>query len=135
MAEVAGGAPNSSWQYKTPAEKQQIQQEATNKGLSLLDYIGAYLPYLRPSNQQNLDPNQLMGEMLALSSNNLEPVQAQKYSPLLETPTKISYQDALNANQSDFNRISRQLTNNPEALASLTAQKYSANLLPLAEVD
>ncbi len=120
---------------KTPAEKQKITQDAAKKGLSLLDYIGAYLPYLRPSNQQNLDPNQLMGEMFALSNNNLEPVQAQKYSPLLETPTKISYQDALNANQSDFNRISRQLTNNPEALASLAGQKYSANSQVIAEQE
>ncbi len=135
MAEVAGGAPDSSWQYKTPAEKQQITQEAANKGLNVLDYINAYLPYLRPSNQKNLDPNQLMGEMFALSNNNLEPVQAQKYSPLLETPTKISYQDALNANQSDFNRISRQLTNNPEALASLAGQKYSANSQVIAEQE
>ncbi len=73
--------------------------------------------------------------MFALSNNNLEPVQAQKYSPLLETPTKISYQDALNANQSDFNRISRQLTNNPEALASLAGQKYSANSQVIAEQE
>ncbi len=143
MSDINEGTPiqltepevTSILESKTPAEKQKITQDAAKKGLSLLDYIGAYLPYLRPSNQQGLDPNQLMGEMFALSNNNLEPVQAQKYNPLLETPTKISYQDALNANQSDFNRISRQLTNNPEALASLAAQKYGANSQVIAEQE
>jgi len=48
-----------------------------NTGLA--DAFNALMPFLRPSNQRNLDPNQLMGEMFALSNNQLEPVQAQLY--------------------------------------------------------
>lgn len=90
-------------------------------------FASSMMPFLRPSNQEPLDPNQLMGEMYALSNNQLEPVQAQLYNPQLTQPYEISLQDQLNANQSDFNAMQRQLGNNPEALAALAAQKYAAN--------
>jgi len=88
------------------------------------------IPYLRPSNQQPLDPNQLLEEQFALSQNQIEPVQAQLYNPQLGTPYDISLQDQLNANQADFNAMQRQVGYNPEALATLAtlaAQKYAAN--------
>ena len=113
-----------------PKKGQVAQQTGKGKkgdGLGLLDYLNAYAPYLRPSNKQKLDPNQLMGEMYALSQNQLEPVQAQRYNPLLEQATDYSFQDQLNANQADFNAISKQVGNNPAALAALAAQKYGAN--------
>ena len=91
------------------------------------------LPYLRPSNTSKLDPNQLMGEMYALSQNQLEPVQAQTYSPELSSPYDISLQDILNENQSDFNSIQRLAINNPAALSALAAQKYGANQKVLGE--
>jgi hypothetical protein len=46
---------------------------------------------------------------------------------MLDTPYDISLQDQLNANQADFNAMTRQIGGNPEALASLAAQKYAAN--------
>lgn len=91
------------------------------------------LPNLRPTNQTPLDPNQLMGEMYALSNNQLEPVQAQKYQPLLEQPYDISLQDQMNANQADFNKISNFMQNNPSAQAALAGQKYAANSSVLGE--
>jgi hypothetical protein len=91
------------------------------------------IPYLRPTDGEELDPSQLSGEMYALSNNQLEPVQAQTYQPQLSTPYDISYQDILNANQSDFNAMQRQMGYNPEAQSALAAQKYAANEKVLGE--
>jgi hypothetical protein len=95
--------------------------------------VNSILPYLRPTNQRPLDPNQLSGEMFALASNQLDPVQAQLYNPLLEQVSDISLQDQMNANQADFNALQRSLRNNPAALAQLAAQKYQANTGVLGE--
>jgi len=105
----------------------------TQDKLGITDIINTVLPYLRPSNQLPLDHNQLAGESFALASNQLEPVQAQMYNPLLEQVSDISLQDQLNANQSDFNAISRQVSDNPAALATLAGQKYAANSNVLGE--
>jgi len=94
---------------------------------NVLNTIGQLWPYFRSTNQIGLDPNQLAGEMFAISSNQLDPVQAQLYHPQLDQPYDISLQDQLNANQSDFNAIQRQTGYSPAAQASLAAQKYAAN--------
>lgn len=98
-----------------------------------MSIVNSVIPYLRPSNQQPLDPNQLSGEMFALSNNQLEPVQAQTYTPLLENVSDISLQDQMNANQADFNSLKRLTANNPAAQATLAAQKYGANSAILGE--
>lgn len=85
------------------------------------------VPYARTTNKSPLDASQLAGEMYAMSANQLEPVQAQMYHPLLEQPFSVSMQDQRNANQADFNAMQRIVGNNPEALAALAAQKYGAN--------
>jgi hypothetical protein len=74
-----------------------------------------------------------MGEMYALSSNQLDPVQAQMYKPELGIPYDISYQDLLNENQADYNSAQRMAGYNPAAQANLNAQKYQANQKVLAE--
>jgi len=66
-------------------------------------------------------------------SNNLEPVQAQKYIPQLLNPYDISLQDQLNANQADFNAMARMTGGDASALAPLAAQKYAANSRVLGE--
>lgn len=114
----------------TPTGQQPVERQGN---FDVLDIINAGLPWLRPSNQLPLDPNQLSGEMLALASNELEPVQAQLYQPLLEQVTDISLQDQLNANQADFNTLQRTLGYNPEAQSALAAQKYTANTNVLGE--
>jgi hypothetical protein len=99
----------------------------------LISYIGDALQYIRPNTREDLDPTQLYGEMYALATNQVDPVQAQQYNPLLEQPYDISLQDQLNANQSDFNAIQRQTGYNPAAAASLAGQKYAANSKVLAD--
>ena len=103
------------------------------KGIDLAGILGQVLPYLRPSDVEQLDPNQLLGEMYALSQNQVEPVWAQKILPELGVPYDISLQDIMNQNQADYNATQRQVGYNPAALASLNAQKYAANQKVLGE--
>ena len=115
---------------------QDIRSKATVKGKpskedklkSVTDIINSVWPYMRPTNQMRLDPSQLAGEMQALATNQLEPVQAQRYTPELETPYSISLQDQLNQNQATFNALLRQGAD-PNAAA---AQKYQADQQVLA---
>jgi hypothetical protein len=82
---------------------------------------------------ETLDPNQLMGEMYALSTNQLEPVQAQTLQPQLDIPYDISLQDQLNENEATFRSQQRLMGYNPAAQAQLNAQKYQANQRVLGE--
>ena len=91
------------------------------------------LPYLRPSNAESLDPQQLTGEMYALATNQLQPVQAQTYTPDLSVPYDISMQDIINENTADYRTAVRSTGYNPAALSILNAQKYKANQQVLGE--
>jgi hypothetical protein len=91
------------------------------------------LPYLRPSDAEPLDPNQLYGEMNALANNQLEPVRAQTFQPELGVPYDISLQDMLNQNQADYRSQQRMAGYNPAAQSILNAQKYGANEKVLGE--
>ena len=130
--------PNLSYTLPTPSATPSAT--VTPSGLIPkkpgFDWMGAFnqvLPYLRPSDAEGLDPNQLMGELYALSQNQVEPVWAQKIQPELATPYDISLQDILNENQAAYNATQRQVGYNPAALASLNAQKYAANQKILGE--
>jgi hypothetical protein len=92
-----------------------------------MSILNAAIPYLRPTDQESLDMEQLYPEYYALSSNQLEPVPAQGYQPELGVPYDISLQDQLNANQSDYRAMQRMTGYNPAAQANLNAQKYQAN--------
>lgn len=100
---------------------------------TLVDIFGQILPYVRPSDMETLDPNQLMGEMYALATNQLEPVQAQTLQPQLDIPYDISLQDQLNENEASFRSQQRLMGYNPAAQAQLNAQKYMANQRVLGE--
>lgn len=113
--------------------KEIVESVPAKKRNVLLDVLGQVAPYLTPSFKNPLDANQLYGENYALGRNKVEPVQANLYNPLLETPFDISLQDQLNANQGDFNAIQRMTGNNPAALAALAGQKYGANSKVLAD--
>jgi hypothetical protein len=101
--------------------------ESKKDRFTIEDALRQLQPYLIPSNQQPFDYGQITPEMYALASNQLEPVQAQMFQPLLEQPYTVSLQDQLNANQADFNALQRQLGYNPAAASALAAQKYAAN--------
>ncbi len=122
---VQSGLPSSKdnlqpMQYYQPEESEKRQSNF----LSILNQI---LPYVRPSDAQPLNPNQLAGEMFALSNNQLEPVSAQGYHPHLSDPYDISLQDIRNENQADYRATQRMVGGNPAMQAILNAQKYEAN--------
>ena len=112
---------------KPPMKKEELKKS------NLLDVISSVVPNIRPSDAQELDYNQLLGEMYALGTNQLEPVQAQTYQPQLKNPYDISLQDILNENQADYRAQQRMIGNNPAAQAMLNAQKYAANQKVLGE--
>ena len=103
------------------------------KKLNWMSYFNQVLPFLRPSDAEALDPEQLMGEMFALSQNQLEPVQAQLYQPELSVPYDISLQDIMNENEAAFRAQQRTMGYNPAAQSQLAAQKYAANQKVLGE--
>lgn len=98
-----------------------------------LEAINAALPYLRPSDVEEFDPAQLVGEMYALSQNQVEPVWAQKLQPRLGVPIDISYQDILNENRATLRRQQQMMGYNPAAQSALAAGEYAANQKVLGE--
>ena len=131
---------NQAIDYQIPAEAAKPAETKTTTTPSTLpntlptenkanwmDILNAAIPYLRPSDQEALDMEQLYPEMYAMSSNQLEPVPAQGYQPDLGVPYDVSFQDQLNANQADYRAAQRMVGYNPAAQANLNAQKYQAN--------
>ena len=74
-----------------------------------------------------LNPTELAGEMYALATNRQIPVPTQRYTPTLLQPYSVSFQDRINENRETFEGMAKNLDYNPAALASLGAQKYSAD--------
>lgn len=105
----------------------------TYKRNTAIDILGQLLPYVRPSDMEALDPNQLVGEMYAMATNQLEPVQAQTIQPQLGVPYDISYQDILNENEAAYRSQQRMVGYNPSLQSQLNAQKYAANQKVLGE--
>ena len=100
---------------------------------TLVDVLGQVVPYLRSSDSEALNPMQFMGEMFALSTNQVEPVQAQTVQPQLSSPYDISLQDILNENEATYRSQQRMVGYNPAIQGQLSAQKYAANQKVLAE--
>ena len=112
--------------YDVPSDIKKSPKKS-NVWEKALEIANTVLPYLRPSDAEGLDMEQLYPEMYAMSSNQLEPVPAQGYQPDLSVPYDISFQDQLNANQADYRAAQRMIGYNPAAQANLNAQKYQAN--------
>jgi hypothetical protein len=125
-----GNLPQIKPFYMPPAPQ---QAEAEEGKIDLMTLLNQVVPYLRPSNAQALDPRQLAGEMLALATNQVEPVQMQTIQPQLGTPTDISLQEIINENEADYRAAQRLAGYNPAALAALNAEKYQANQKVLGE--
>jgi hypothetical protein len=90
--------------------------------------------FLRPSNaNEPLNPDQLYPEYFALATNQLEPVQAQTYQPMLDTPYDISLNDQLNAVDSQSRAAIRAAGSNPAAQAQIMAQALEAKNRVLGE--
>ena len=98
--------------------------KAGNIGLAALSNLENFL---RPSNaNDDLPPDQLYPEYFALATNQLEPVQAQTYQPMLDTPYDISLNDQINAIDSQARAAIRAGGNNPAAQSMIMAQAIEA---------
>lgn len=118
----------------TSTKKAKPETEDKKKGkFPLMDLFNQALPYLRPTDAGRLDPMETVGEMYAMSQNQLEPVQAQLFQPELNVPYDVSLQDILNENQADFRSQQRMVGYNPAVQGMLNAQKYAANQKVLGE--
>ena len=96
------------------------------KRSGLIDAYNMILPFIRPTNQEGLHPGQLAGEMYALSSNKVEPVQAQTYQPDLTSPIDVSHQEQMNEIIAQTRAAQRMSQNNPEAQAFIASNAYEA---------
>lgn len=133
------GAPQGDQQYfpyeapnveftpipATPASPQapKIPPQSYNPG----DSITGVTPYRLPTDAEPLDFLQVAPEAYALATNKREPVFKQNYTPELFQPFQVSFQDKLNENQATFSAFEKASAYNPSALATLGAQKYSAD--------
>lgn len=120
-------------QFADVEEVASEEETAAPDKFNWMNVVNQALPYLRPSDAENLDPRQLMGEIYALSNNQLEPVQAQTFQPQLQTPYDISLQDQLNEITSQTREAQRLAGNNPEALAAIYGQANMAKNQVLGE--
>lgn len=96
--------------------------------------IGSNLANIfRPQTTSPLDPTQTMGEMYALGSNQQDPVYAQTYQPMLDTPYDISLQDQINAVDSQARAAILAARNDPAAQAYIMSQAADAKTKVLGE--
>lgn len=109
------------------------EYEASNKpagskihNYSWIEALNSVIPTLRPSDAEELNGNQLLGEMYALSNNQEEPVQAQQFSPELVSPYSISLQDQMNEITAQTRAAQRMAQGNPAAQAAIASQAYEA---------
>jgi len=128
----ATSAPQAS---AAPIEEKKTDTVEEIKGdkFNLAPYYNALLPFIRPSNAEQLRAEQLAGEMYAMATNQLEGVKAQTYQPQLSVPYDISLQDILNENEATYRGQQRMFGYNPALQSQLAAQKYGANQKVLGE--
>ena len=132
-ADVVAPAVTKKETEKATEDDDAIYDVRAKKRNPWIDLAGQALDYLRPSDQEALNPNQLMGELYAMSSNQLEPVQATPYSPQLRVPYDISFQDQINEITADQRGAQRMMGYNPAAQSNLAAQSYGAKSRVLAD--
>jgi hypothetical protein len=118
------GAGNPRSAFSKGLEK--IGGSLKGVGNQVMSGLQSALPYLRPSNQMPMDPQALTGEMFALATNQLEPVQAQKFVPYLTQGIQVSLQDQMNEVTAQSRAAERLARGNPEALAMIASQAYDA---------
>jgi hypothetical protein len=90
-------------------------------------------PLLRPRTQLDLDPEQLYPEYYSMATNQLEPVQAQTFQPMLDTPMDISLNDQLSAIDAQSRAAIRAAGQNPAAQAMIMSQSLEAKNKVLGE--
>ena len=138
-ASTIGWDGTDDYQYKGDIINP-IEDPKASKGVKDNDWmkllgigLSSSLGQLRPSNAEFLDPAQLAPEMMSLATNQLEPVQAQTFQPLLSQPTSYSLQDQLNEVTSASRAAEKMSAYNPEAAGMIAAQSYNAKNKILGE--
>jgi hypothetical protein len=129
------GVKNARKKIAEDAAAKAARDEARERNKELLKTLSPQLAnLLRRPLQEDLRGDQLYAEMMAKAQNQVEPVQAQTFQPLLDQPYQVSFQDQLNQNQASFNALLRTpgVANNPAAQSALAAQKYEADKNVLA---
>lgn len=114
-------------------KEEQIDPSTTKKPFDWMNIANQMIPYLRPSDTEGLNPQQLMGEMYALSQNQLEPVQAQTFQPQLSSPYDISLNDQIASVDNQARAAIKAAGNNPAAQAQIMAQATDAKNKILGE--
>lgn len=115
---------------RSPGYSDKTKKDISDMAMTVGNEI---IPYVRPSDARGLDTRQLMGEMYALATNQVQPVDAQQFTPELSTPYDISFQDQLNRGVSDYRGAQRMMGYNPAAQSILAAQKYQGDQQILGE--
>lgn len=137
LVDQSGALPGAFSKDQIATGKTAVGEVLSNIGEGFEKYgqgiLSNVAPFLRPTDQEGLDPAQLMGEQYALAMNQLEPVQAQKYQPQLGGVMDVSFQDQLNEITAQSRAAERMMQNNPEAAANLFAQAAQAKSKVLAE--
>ena len=90
-------------------------------------------PFLRPRTKLDIDPEQLYPEYFAMATNQVEPVKAQTFQPMLDTPMDISFNDQLSAVDSQSRAAIRAAGSNPAAQAMIMSQSLEAKNKVLGE--
>jgi hypothetical protein len=117
-----------------------ISDDALMSGKGKFDWKGLgqmalsnIAPFLRPRTRLPLDPEELYPEYFAMATNQLEPVQAQTFQPMLDTPMDISLNDQLNAIDAQSRAAIRAAGQNPAAQAMIMSQSLDAKNKVLGE--
>jgi hypothetical protein len=102
---------------------------------SIMMYANQLLPFIRPSDAEGLTPEQISGELMSLATDQVDPVQAQKYIPALRSFQNISLQDQINQITADQRALLRNpaIQSNPALQANIAAQAYGQKTGVLAQ--
>jgi hypothetical protein len=127
----AGWDGTDDYQYKGVSKKPKKNtfpwDTALQMGLTSLE------PFFKPKYTDGVSPEQLTPAWLAASMNQLEPVKAQLYNPMLTQATSISFQDQLNEVTAQTRDAMRMAQGDPSALSMIASQAQQAKSKILGE--
>jgi hypothetical protein len=95
--------------------------------------LSSISPFIRPQYRDSVSPEQLNPEMLASALNQVQPVPAQLYNPMLTQATSISLQDQLNEITAQAKDAMRMAQGDPSALGRIASEAYNARNKVLGE--
>lgn len=116
-----------------PSGVEPVSNERMNQNIDRANRI-ENMPNRLPSaaDRIGLNPLNFLPEISAILDTP-DYVQRQEFTPELYQPYRVSFQDRLNQNQSTFNSLLAQSSNNPAAMATLAGQLYQTNQGVLAD--